>query len=150
MRKTDLLTIGEVSRRSGLTVTTIRHYEALGLVACRRTPGGHRLFERAVLRRLAVVRAGQEAGLSLEAVRASMAFLDPRAAPTRAQWRRISSAWRPHLDARIARLVAVRDNLDSCIGCGCLSMRQCTLYNPADALAATGSGARRLFPTPEP
>lgn len=146
MRTSDLLTIGEVSRRSGLAVSAIRHYEGMGLIASERSGGNHRMFRRAVLRRLAAIRGGQQAGLPLDFIRESMAFLDPHEAPNRVQWRRISATWRPRLQARIEVLQAVRDNLDNCVGCGCLSMKQCALFNPQDRLSGTGSGARRLFP----
>lgn len=147
MRTSDLLTIGEVSRRSGMAVSAIRHYEHIGLICSERSAGNHRMFRRSVLRRLAAIRGGQQAGLPLEFIRESMSFLDPHDAPNRVQWRRISAAWRPHIQSRIDALQAVRDNLDGCVGCGCLSMKQCSLFNPQDRLSAGGSGARRLFPT---
>jgi MerR family redox-sensitive transcriptional activator SoxR len=143
VKATDLLTIGEVSRRSGVAPSALRYYETLGLISSSRTAGDRRRYERAVLRRLAVVRSAQNVGLSLDEIASALSGLDPDAAPTKRQWARISAAWRPFLDRRIRELEAVRDNLDSCIGCGCLSMRQCTLFNPQDELAATGTGPRR-------
>lgn len=147
IRRTDPMAIGDVAARSGVAVSALRHYESLGLIAADRTPGGHRTFHRAVLRRLAVIRAGQRVGLSLEEIRASFGGLDPHDAPTRIQWRTISKRWGPLLDARILELQKVRDSLEYCVGCGCLSMRQCALYNPQDSLGdGSAPGARRLFP----
>ena len=146
MKSTDLLTIGEVSRRSGLAPSALRYYETLGLIRSSRTAGDRRRYPRAVLRRLAVVRSAQNVGLSLEQIASTLSAIDPDAAPTKQQWSRISAAWRPFLDRRISELEAVRDNLDSCIGCGCLSMRQCALYNPQDELGDHGSGPRRKVP----
>jgi MerR family redox-sensitive transcriptional activator SoxR len=143
MRPTDSLTIGEVAQRSGLAPSALRYYESLGLITSSRTVGDRRRYPRSVLRRLAVIRSAQNVGLSLEQVTETLSELDPSAAPTKKQWSRISATWRPILDQRIADLVAVRDSLDSCIGCGCLSMRQCSLFNPLDALGAQGSGPRR-------
>lgn len=143
-----LLPIGEIARRSGYAASALRHYETLGLIASHRTSSDRRLYERGVLRRLAVIRAGQRVGLSLEDIKSSFGSLDPHRAPTRTQWRRISARWQPLLDARIRELEAVRDNLASCVGCGCLSMRQCALYNPDDVLGRDGEvGAQRRFPS---
>jgi MerR family redox-sensitive transcriptional activator SoxR len=146
VKTTDLLTIGEVARRSGLAPSALRYYETLGLIRSSRTAGDRRQYPRAVLRRLAVVRSAQNVGLSLDQILTSLAGLDPDAAPTKKQWSRISAEWRPLLARRIRELEAVRDNLDSCIGCGCLSMRQCMLYNPQDELGEQGSGPRRKVP----
>jgi len=143
VHRNDELTIGEVSRRSGIAPSALRYYESLGLIASTRTSGDRRRFRRAVLRRLAVVRAAQHVGLSLDEVRTAFTGLADYAAPTPRQWARMSETWRAGLDARIAELEQVRDNLASC---GCLSMRQCALYNTQDMLAATGPGARRLLP----
>jgi MerR family redox-sensitive transcriptional activator SoxR len=146
MKTTDLLSIGEVARRSGLAPSAIRYYESLGIIASTRTAGDRRRYRRSVLRRLAVVRSAQNVGLSLEQVMRSFEGLGPEQAPTKRQWSRISATWRPLLQERIRALEAVRDNLDACIGCGCLSMRQCTLYNPQDELGTRGSGPRRKVP----
>src|ERR1035437_3132592 len=146
MDKQDLLTIGEVSTRSGLAPSALRYYESVGLIASTRTGGDRRRYRRAVLRRVAVIRAPQQVGLSLEQVRTAFAAFPLDVAPSKKDWTRISGAWQPLLDQRIADLQQVRDNLNSCVGCGCLSMTQCRLYNPQDALSNTGSGARRLFP----
>ena len=146
MKATDQLAIGEVSRRSGLAPSALRYYEQLGLIRSTRTAGDRRRYPRSVLRRLAVVRTAQHVGLTLDQIRDSLSTLDIDAAPTKRDWSRISQQWRPLLDERIRELEAVRDNLDNCIGCGCLSMRQCLLYNSQDELGAHGSGPRRQVP----
>jgi len=146
MDRQDLLTIGEVSARSGLAASALRYYESLGLITSTRTGGDRRRYQRAVLRRVAVIRAAQQVGLSLDQVRTAFTGFRLDAAPNKRDWTRMSTAWQPLLDQRIAELQQVRDNLNSCIGCGCLSLTQCRLYNPQDNLAETGSGPRRLFP----
>jgi MerR family redox-sensitive transcriptional activator SoxR len=143
----DLLAIGEVAARSGMATSALRYYESLGLIASTRTSGDRRRYRRSVLRRIAVIKAAQQVGLGLEDVAVAFADLAPQASPTKQDWRRMAARWKPLLERRIKDLQQVRDNLDNCIGCGCLSMQQCTLYNPHDELAATGSGPRRLFPT---
>jgi len=144
--KQDLLTIGQVATRSGLAPSALRYYESLGLISSTRSAGDRRRYRRAVLRRIAVVRAAQHVGLSLQDIGAAFAKLDPHAAPTREQWARMSARWRPVIEQRIADLEKVRDDLAGCIGCGCLSLQRCRLWNPDDALAADGSGSRRLLP----
>ena len=134
------LTIGELSERSGVATSAIRYYEDRGLVRSRRTPGNQRRYERAMLRRLAFVRTAQRVGLSLEEIEAALATLPSSRTPTKADWTRLSRGWRPRLDAQIAQLERLRDTLDSCIGCGCLSLKRCSLNNPDDALAARGPG----------
>lgn len=146
MDRHDRLTIGEVARRSGLAPSALRYYESVGLIASTRTGGDRRRYERAVLRRLAVIRAAQRVGLSLEQIREAFATVPVEAAPTRAQWGRMSALWRPLVERRIAELQQVRDQLTDCIGCGCLSLQRCRLYNPDDVLGTAGSGSRRLFP----
>ncbi|ANH37140.1 Redox-sensitive transcriptional activator SoxR [Nocardioides dokdonensis FR1436] len=146
MDRRDLLTIGEVARRSGVAPSALRYYESLGLVTSTRTPGDRRRYERAALRRVAVIRAAQRVGLSLEEIGAAFEGVPVDAAPTRAQWTRMSARWRPALERRIADLERVRDDLTGCIGCGCLSLQRCRLYNPDDDLGDEGSGSRRLFP----
>jgi MerR family redox-sensitive transcriptional activator SoxR len=141
----DLIAIGEVSRRSGLAASAIRFYEEIGLVSSERTAGGHRVYRRHVLRRLGVVRIAQRLGLSLDEIREALEVLPSDRAPTKAEWARMSRAWRRRLDERIATLQALRDELGSCIGCGCLSLQRCKLYNPDDAAAARGAGARYLL-----
>ena len=150
MKADDLLAIGEVARRSGLAPSAIRYYEEIGLVTSTRTAGDRRRYRRAVLRRLAVIRSAQNVGLSLDEIADSLATIPVDAAPTKKEWHRISSLWRPALDRRIEALVALRANLDSCIGCGCLSMRQCLLYNPEDELGSHGAGPRRKVTVLDP
>lgn len=145
-RPDDGLAIGEVAERSGIAPSAIRYYESLGLIASTRTVGGRRRYRRAVLRRLAVIRAAQRVGLSLDDVAAAFAGIPVDKAPTKAQWARMSAGWRPLLDERIRAIEAVRDDLDGCIGCGCLSLTQCALYNPQDELGEAGPGPRRLAP----
>jgi MerR family redox-sensitive transcriptional activator SoxR len=135
------LTIGELSERSGIATSAIRYYEDRGLVTSRRTPGNQRRYERSMLRRLAFIRTAQGVGLSLEDIEQALAGLPSGRTPTKADWARLSRGWRTRLDDRIARLERLRDTLDSCIGCGCLSLRRCTLSNPGDALAPRGPGA---------
>lgn len=141
-----LLTIGEVSARSGVPQTALRFYEDKGLISATRTGGNQRRYERAVLRRLAFVRAAQRVGLSLEHIAGALATLPDDHAPTKADWTRLSRAWRDELDARIDGLHRLRDQLTGCIGCGCLSLRSCSLQNPDDELAEKGPGAPRLAP----
>lgn len=146
MDRHDPLGIGEVARRSGLAPSALRYYESLGLISSARTSGDRRRYARAVLRRLAVIRAAQRVGLTLEQIAEAFASVPPEAAPTRAQWARMSALWRPVIEQRITDLERVRDQLTDCIGCGCLSLQRCRLYNPQDALGSDGSGSRRLFP----
>jgi MerR family redox-sensitive transcriptional activator SoxR len=144
VRTDDLISIGEVARRSGFASSALRYYEREGLLSSVRSSGGRRLFPRNVLRRLAFVRAAQSVGLSLEEIRAALATLPASGTPTRADWARLSDSWRERLDEQIAGLVALRDGLTSCIGCGCLSMTRCALSNPGDLAARQGAGARYL------
>jgi MerR family redox-sensitive transcriptional activator SoxR len=134
------LTIGELSERSGIPDSAIRYYEARGLIVSRRTPGNQRRYERPMLRRLAFVRTAQRVGLSLEEIEAALATLPSNRTPTKADWTRLSRSWRPRLDAQIAQLQRLRDTLDSCIGCGCLSLKRCNLSNPGDVVAPRGPG----------
>lgn len=141
MDKRDLFTVSELAQRSGFAASAIRFYEGQGLITATRTSGGQRRFERQMLRRLAFIRAARNVGLSLEEIAAALAELPDRRTPTRTDWARLSKAWRARLDDQIAGLVALRDNLDSCIGCGCLSLRRCAISNPGDSAAVAGSGA---------
>jgi len=129
-----LLTVAEVSVRSGFAASALRYYEREGLIAATRTSGNQRRYDRNVLRRLAFVRAARNVGLTLDEVRAELAQLPAERTPTTADWRRISRDWRERLDEKIAAIEALRDRLDSCIGCGCLSLKACALYNPEDRL----------------
>jgi MerR family redox-sensitive transcriptional activator SoxR len=140
------MTVGQVSARAGFAPSALRWYEAQGLVSATRTPGGARRYPRSVLRRLAFIRAAQNVGLSLAEIRAALATLPEGRTPTARDWTRLSAGWRPRLDKRIAALTQLRDGLDSCIGCGCLSLERCALSNPGDVAAAAGPGARWLSP----
>jgi MerR family transcriptional regulator, redox-sensitive transcriptional activator SoxR len=134
------LTIGDLSERSGIAASAIRYYEDRGLVWSRRTAGNQRRYQRAMLRRLAFVRTAQRVGLSLEEIEEALGALPSSRTPTKADWTRLSRGWRPRIDEQIARLERLRDTLDSCIGCGCLSLRRCNLSNPGDVVAARGPG----------
>ncbi len=134
-----------MSERSGLAVSAIRFYEDKGLITSTRTAGGQRRFRRDVLRRLAFVQAAQRVGLSLDEIGAAMATLPGDSGPTGPEWKELSASWRPLLDERIALLTALRDQLDHCIGCGCLSLERCKLSNPGDRAARLGAGARYLL-----
>jgi MerR family transcriptional regulator, redox-sensitive transcriptional activator SoxR len=140
----DLLTVGAVAQRSGFAPSALRYYERLGLIEAGRTSGGQRRYERSVLRRLAFIRAARNVGLRLDEVAAALANLPGGRTPTRSDWTRLSRSWRRRLDQQIDALSALRDGLDSCIGCGCLSLRRCAFSNPADTAAADGPGARFL------
>ena len=139
------LAIGEVADRSGLAVSAIRFYEDKGWITATRTAGGQRRFRRDVLRRLAFIQAAQRVGLSLDEIGAAMDRLPADTGPTGPQWKELSASWRPLLDERIALLEALRDQLDHCIGCGCLSLERCQLSNSGDRAARLGPGARYLL-----
>ena len=140
----DELTIGEVASRSGVAPSALRFYEDAGLIDSRRTKGNQRRYERAVLRRIAVIQAGRAAGIPLEQIGATLATLPAHRTPTRRDWQRLSRAWREDIDRRIATLEALRNRLTTCIGCGCLSIDACDLLNPDDEAALNGSGAHYL------
>ena len=140
----DELTIGQVAARAGIAPSALRYYEEQGLLTASRSPGGARRYPRSVLRRLAFVRAAQNVGLSLGDIRDALATLPEGRPPTARDWARLSRAWRDRLDEQIAALERLRDGLTSCIGCGCLSLTRCGLYNPSDAVGAQGAGARLL------
>lgn len=140
------LTVGEVAKRSGVAVSAIHFYESKGLITSRRSPGNHRLYPRDVLRRIAIIKVAQRTGMALEEIGKALDTLPDGRTPTKADWTRMSEAWKADLEARIARLIRLRDQLDQCIGCGCLSIADCPLRNPDDRLAATGAGPRLLDP----
>jgi MerR family redox-sensitive transcriptional activator SoxR len=144
MKTTDLLTVSQVAQRSGFAPSALRFYEREGLISASRTSGGQRRYQRNVLRRLAFIRAARNVGLSLDEVAAALATLPDGRSPTRADWTRLSRGWRHRLDEQIAALSSLRDGLDSCIGCGCLSLQRCAISNPADAAAGSGPGAAYL------
>ncbi|MPZ81128.1 MAG: redox-sensitive transcriptional activator SoxR [Actinophytocola sp.] len=140
----DVLTIGDVAKRSGVPHTALRFYEERGLISSERTTGNQRKYARAVLRRLAFIRTAQRVGLSLEEIHDALATLPEGRTPTKADWARLSQLWRGELDARIDSMQRLRDRLTACIGCGCLSLKACHLMNREDTLAALGPGAPRL------
>jgi len=141
-----LLTIGQLAERAGVATSAVRFYEAQGLLASTRTAGNQRRYEQATLRRIAFIRTAQRVGLSLEEIGDALATLPGGRVPTKADWTRLSRGWRPRLDEQIERIQRLRDRLDSCIGCGCLSMKTCALSNPGDMAAAFGPGPVYLEP----
>ncbi|HEX4014476.1 MAG TPA: redox-sensitive transcriptional activator SoxR [Candidatus Cybelea sp.] len=140
----EYLTIGEIAKRSGLPVSTIHFWESKGLIRSSRSDGNQRRFARAELRRLAVIKIGQRAGISLMEIRAMLDTLPADRAVSVRNWAALSKRWKQNLDDRIERLMALRDQLGRCIGCGCLSLNKCWLQNPYDELAEEGSGPRLL------
>ena len=146
MDKNDELPIGEVAARSGVSVPTVRFYEDRGLIRSVRNAGNHRRYPRHTLRRIAVVRAGQRFGLSLAEIGEALATLPADHPPTKRDWARMSAAWHDALSERIEALTKVRDGLTDCIGCGCLSVTSCPIYNAGDVHGADGPGAQRWPP----
>lgn len=143
MKKIDIyapLTIGELARRSGVAVSTLHFYETKKLIASVRTSGNQRRYARYMLRRVAIIKAAQRVGIGLSEIQETLAELPLDASPTKKQWSHMSSRWHAHLERRISGLIALRDQLDSCIGCGCLSLTECPLRNPDDKLALDGNG----------
>jgi MerR family redox-sensitive transcriptional activator SoxR len=139
------LPIGLLAKRSGVAASALRFYETQGLIKSTRSPAGRRMFTRDVLRRVAFIRVAQSIGLTLEDVRAALNGLPNQRTPTRSDWVRLSAAWRPVLDHRIECMMRLRDKLSSCIGCGCLSLKTCALYNPDDTARLRGTGPRYLL-----
>ncbi len=144
--RSETLTIGELAARSGVAPSALRYYERLGLIRAARTGGNQRRFDRAELRRVSFIRIAQQLGISLHEIRAALETLPESRTPTKADWARLSRQWRHRLDEQIELLTRLRDRLTDCIGCGCLSLRGCAIYNPGDELAAEGPGPRRLLP----
>lgn len=140
-----LLSVGELARRSGVATSALRFYEAQGLIHGQRNAGNQRRYARDMLRRVAFIRVAQGVGLGLAEIRGALDELPGQRTPTAADWARLSRAWKPLLQARIDALTGLRDQLESCIGCGCLSLQHCRLYNPGDAAAGLGSGPRYLL-----
>jgi MerR family redox-sensitive transcriptional activator SoxR len=138
----ELLTIGEVSHRSGVASSALRFYEERGLIASERAGSGHRRYARPVLRRIAFIVFAQRIGLTLDEIGAELAKLPPDRAPNRRDWTRLSSKWTARIDERIAELERLRAGLGECIGCGCLSLERCRLANPGDRAARLGPGPR--------
>jgi len=140
------LRIGEVVKRSGVPVSTLHYYESEGLIFSTRTPGNHRQYPRSVLRRLGVIKAAQRVGVPLSEIAEALSTLPEGRPPTDADWQRLAGRWRRDLDDRIERLTLLRNRLTGCIGCGCLSVKACPLFNPADEQGRTGPGPRFLEP----
>src|SRR5581483_7906130 len=138
------ITIGELSRRSGVSQSALRFYERQGLIAAHRTSGNQRRYPSVALRRVALIQAGKAAGIPLERIGVALDSLPDGKQPTKRDWERLSAAWRRELDERIATLEAVRDRLTTCIGCGCLSLKTCRLLNPDDEASHLGAGAHYL------
>ena len=139
------LTIGEASRRSGVAASTLRFYESRGLVSSQRGPGNQRRYHRSMLRRISLVRVAQSLGLTLKEIGEALETLPEKRTPNRKDWEKLSRHWRDQLDDRILKLQKVRENLTGCIGCGCLSLKRCALYNPGDSAASGGAGPRYLL-----
>ena len=144
MHRTDMLAIGKLAARTGLAVSAIRFYEARGLVSALRNSGGQRRFVRSDIRRLSFIRIAQQLGFTIEEIGALLAALPQGRTPTQKDWAKISRVFRRRLDERIAAMSHMREKLDECIGCGCLSLRRCALYNPQDRLGGQGSGPQLL------
>lgn len=145
MHSSDVISIGDLAKRTGLSVSAIRFYEERGLVEPFRSPGKQRRFLRSDIRRLSFIRIAQQLGLSIDGIAAELSKLPLGRTPNAADWKRISLEMRKLLDERIAALSRTRDLLDGCIGCGCLSLRKCQLYNPGDKAAQRGAGPRYLL-----
>jgi MerR family transcriptional regulator, redox-sensitive transcriptional activator SoxR len=142
---TELMTIGVLAKRAGVNTSAIRFYDAQGLIQSQRNQGAQRLFHKDMLRRVAFIGVAQRLGLSLADINQALSSLPDNRTPTAADWARLSRAWRPLLQERIDMLIKMRDQLDSCIGCGCLSLSKCKLYNPLDQASKLGSGPRYLL-----
>ncbi len=138
------LTVGEVAERSGVSVSALHFYEAKGLIRSMRTSGNQRRYPREILRRVSVIKVAQRVGVPLAEIRDALKVLPSGRSPSAAEWRKLSSKWKSDLDERISQLTQLRDRLDECIGCGCLSIRSCWLRNPWDKLAKEGPGPRLL------
>ena len=138
----DLLTIGEVARRSGVAASALRFYEERGLIASERAGSGHRRYRRSVLRRIAFIVFAQRVGLTLDEIGAELAKLPPGRVPNRRDWARLSSGWTARIDDQIAQLERLKLGLTECIGCGCLSLARCKLANPDDRASRSGPGPR--------
>jgi MerR family redox-sensitive transcriptional activator SoxR len=141
----DLLTIGQLADRSGLAASALRYYESLGLIHATRTSGGQRRYTRGTLRRIAFVRAAQRVGLSLDEAKVALDRLPERPAPSGTEWDRVAESWQSRIDEQIAELELLKRKLSGCIGCGCLSLSRCALYNAGDRAAEAGPGARYLL-----
>jgi MerR family redox-sensitive transcriptional activator SoxR len=141
----ELLTIGDFAARSGVAPSALRYYEREGLIRSTRTGGNQRRYQRSELRRVGFIKIAQQVGVSLDEIRDALAALPENRTPTKADWTRLSARWRRRLEERITLMERLRDQLTGCIGCGCLSLKRCSLINPEDRLAATGPGPRKLL-----
>lgn len=139
------LTIGALSKRTGVAASALRFYETKGLIHATRSSGGQRQYARSTIRRISFIRIAQQVGLSLDEVCSALNSLPENRTPNGQDWRHLSTSWRPRIDAQIALLERLRDRLDSCIGCGCLSMETCNLLNPDDIAAGRGAGPQYLL-----
>jgi MerR family redox-sensitive transcriptional activator SoxR len=146
----EYLTIGQVAARTGVATSALRFYEDRALITSERTNGNQRRYQRSVLRTVSVIKAAQEVGLSLQEISDALASLPRGRTPTKKDWARLATGWRSNLDARIAELQTLRDELADCIGCGCLSLASCALFNPQDRAAQAGTGARYIVGDPRP
>lgn len=140
--------IGALAERTGVAHSALRYYEEEGLIQSQRTGGNQRRYHRDVIRRVSFIRVAQELGLTLEEIRSSLRELPDERTPTEDDWTRLSASWRPRIDAQIRTLERLRDRLDKCIGCGCLSLRYCRLFNPSDCAAEGGSGPQYIYGEP--
>jgi MerR family redox-sensitive transcriptional activator SoxR len=145
-----LLTIGEIARRAGVATSALRFYETEGLIHSERNESGHRRYHADVLRRVSFIRTAQLVGLSLGEIREALSSLPDERTPNSRDWAQLARSWQPILNERIKLLTRMRDQLDSCIGCGCLSLTSCGLWNPDDVAAATGDGPRYLLSDDRP
>lgn len=141
------LSVGKVAKRCGIKVSSLHFYESLGLIKSLRNQGNQRRYKRDVLRRISVIKAAQKIGVTLEEIKSAFANLPDERTPTKADWQKLSRSWQQGLNQKIAYLEKLRDSLDGCIGCGCLSMKKCPIYNPEDRLGSENSGAVLLAPS---
>lgn len=141
----DSLTIGEFARRAGVATSTLRYYEERGFIASARTEGNQRRYHRSTLRTVSVIRAAQAVGLTLSEIERALDSLPDSRIPTTGDWASLARGWRTQLDTRITELIALRDDLGDCIGCGCLSLESCAILNPGDRAATSGPGARYII-----
>ena len=144
------LTVGEVAKRSGLNVSTLHYYESIGLIGSHRNNANHRIYKQDVLRRVSVIKAAQKMGIDLESIKEAMSFLPLKQAPSKEDWQNLASFWGTELDNRINYLTNLRNNLTGCIGCGCLSMENCPIYNENDKLSKLGTGSVLLDKNSKP
>lgn len=142
-----VLGVGELAERGGVAVSALHYYESRGLIQSQRSAGNQRRYAKPMLRRVAFIRGAQQLGIGLAEIADALQQLPEQRTPNKADWARLSANWRAQLDARIVALQDLRDRLDGCIGCGCLSLKSCALYNPDDRCAESGSGAQRLLTT---